>query len=488
MHPLQMIHGMFHIIRNNFVIVIFFLINWNNPSFFFKYGKWLLFSLLFLQLIHLIIKWFFLTYELKDYTVHIYSGIFKKKHRSMPLERVQNVQRHTPFHFKIFDVTSITFETGLSDDNASIEFEAVSLKEADKIEKYLTDYQNEIQESGESLEQEAKIEMEEDGEPIAERTIHFHPTNKEVFKASFLSFSFLAFIPVVLTAYFKLEEIIDIEKQAEGILSFIFRSWMTVALFIFIFICFAFLFGLTHTYLKYGKYEIASDQDYIYIRRGVLNEKSFSIQKSRVQAVQINQPFLKKLLGLVEVELISASTGFDVSEEVSSLYPFLPAKKANHILAELLPHFQITETMKKLPRRALYVKMLRIPILFLIALLLILWRKPDWWYVLPVILIVTYMMRFFQYRNTRYVTNGPYIQFKVGGLSSTLFVTTREKITEARLTCSYLQKQFGLCSISTDIRTSHAHVEELADLSIEAAEQFFNWYGNRLSEVKYEKL
>src|SRR5699024_12209582 len=52
--------------------------------------------------------------------------------------------------------------------------------------------------------------------------------------------------------------------------------------------------GVLWTFLKYGKYEIASDQDHIYIHMGILSERSLMIRKDNVQAIQIIQTPIKK--------------------------------------------------------------------------------------------------------------------------------------------------------------------------------------------------
>lgn len=495
MHPLQIVYSSFETIRNSFLVIVLFVINWNNPSLFFAYGKWAFLIFLFVSFIYMIFSWFVTTYEFKDHTVHMYSGVFRKKHSSIPLDRVQNIQRSTPFYFKLFHVTSLTLETGISDEGASMKFEAVTIDEAENIEQYVDDYREQVKEDEKvtgHLDLQSEFESNESEDTVestpAERTIHFNPTKKEIFKASFLSFSFLAFIPVVMTAYFKVEDVIDIEEKAQGFLAFLTSSWTITALAIIILICFAFIFGIIHAYLKYGKYEIASDDGRIYIRRGVLNERSFSIQKSRVQAVQINQPVLKKVLGIAEVRLISASTGIGETEEISSLYPFLPIDRAHSILTEILPEFPIIEKMEKLPKKSLYVKMLRPPVLFLSALLFVIFVKPAWWLGLPVIFIATYLMRFFQYRNTRYAMEGSYIQFKIGGLSSTLFITTRQKVTEVSVNRSLLQNKFGLASIFTYNRTTIFHIEELADIPQETSEQFIHWYADRHEEIELEQI
>ena len=495
MHPLQIFHAMVEIIRQNiFLIFILFVLNYNSDRWLMVYGKWAFIIFLLGTFIFLIISWFVTTYEFKNQTAHMYRGVFKKRHTSVPLYRVQNLQRKTPFYFKIFGVTTLTLETGIQQDGADLSFDAVSLEEAGRIEQLLDDYRAEKRaEEAEDLEEgldpeAANTLLLAEGSQASrkERKVHFTPTKKEVLKASFLSFSFLAIIPLAITAFIKLEDLIDVEEQMSGIFAVISKSWLSISLTIIAVLIVAIVFGIIYAYLRYGKYEVSSDQNRIYIRSGVLTEKSFSIQKDRIQAVQINQPFLKKLLGLAEVRFISASTGLGEENDISSLYPFLPVKRAYSILGEILPQFHVLDQLERLPRESLRLKFLRIPWLVVFALGLLYFIGWKYWWILLIITTFVYVSRYFTYRNTRYKMEGPFIQFRVGGLSSTSFITTRRLVTEIEVEQGFLQARFGLLTIKTHNRTAHNHVELLEDVPEEIGEVFRNWYATRLEEIEID--
>lgn len=489
-HPMHIFQSIVDFIRQNiFLIIILFVLNWGRDDAIFTYGRWAFIGFIILSIIYMIIAWMMTTYEFKDETAHLYTGVFKKSHRSIPLYRIQNVRRNVPFYFKLFQITSLTLETGMSQESGSLHFKALSNKEADRIEQLLSEVklstrEEEVEEYDENTSAKLTEHIFEEINP--KQIIHFNPTKKEVFKASFLSFSFLAIIPLAITGYFKIEDVIDIEDQLTGIYSLITSSWISIFITVILSLIAICIFGIVYTYLRYGKYEIASDETNIYITSGVLNEKSFSVRKERVQAIQINQPFLKKILGLAEVKLISASSNLGESSEVSSLYPFLPVKRAYSILEEILPQFTVLDEMNKLPTRALKVKIMRIPIFSLIVLGGLLWFAPRFWWIALIILAITYLTRFFEYRNTRYTMEGPFIQFKVGGLSSTVFITTRKLVTQIEVEQSILQRKYDLTSIKTYNRTGFYHVEFLEDIPKEVGTEFIHWYAKRLNEIEYE--
>lgn len=101
-----------------------------------------------------------------------------------------------------------------------------------------------------------------------ERVVHFKPTRKDTLKASFTSLSPLAVIPVFFSFYSNVDDIVDIDKKARGMLSYIISSWWIVSGIVLFVALIAVIFGMARTFLKYGKYEISSDDERIYITKG----------------------------------------------------------------------------------------------------------------------------------------------------------------------------------------------------------------------------
>src|SRR5699024_1634081 len=105
-------------------------------------------------------------------------------------------------------------------------------------------------------------------------------------------------IPILFSIYTKVEDLFDIEKQTEGIFAFFFSTWWMAAIMILLIFLLSMLIGMVRIYIKYGKYEISSDNNRIYINRGVLNETYFSMAKQNVQQLKSNSLLLKGYLAL----------------------------------------------------------------------------------------------------------------------------------------------------------------------------------------------
>ena len=71
----------------------------------------------------------------------------------------------------------------------------------------------------------------------------------------------------------------EIDGFADEFVQMLQQSWWIASIIAVIFIFVAVIFGVVRTFLKYGKYEISSDHKNIYIKKGVLEEISFTISK-----------------------------------------------------------------------------------------------------------------------------------------------------------------------------------------------------------------
>lgn len=498
-HPVTMLFDLWTFVKNSIIIVIYlFVINLNSQSMFIKYGRIVFYFAIVFTLASIYFKWLTKRYELDESAFHLYKGVFSKSERTIPFSKIQNVNRHTSLLHRIFKVTSIHFETGMAGEDATITFEVISKKEADEIEKYVASRGRDEVEVNESLDEINNRADEQVVIPTTDkkRTIHFTPTTWDVFKASFTSLSFFLLIPVVASIYFKIDDIFHVEEAAEGIFARIVSSWWLITLLLTVLIIASVIFGVVRTFLKYGKYEISSDSDRIYISKGIIDETAFSIAKDRVQAIEINQSVMKRILGLAEVKLISAGN-LEIDDdklEVSVLYPFLPVKRAYEMVTEILPSYEVTLEMNRLPRKSFWVRFFQPSWLWLVGTIGLFYFKPSignidqaWWIISVMLLLIIIASRVLDYLNTRYAINKEFIQFKTGSLTTSLFLSKREKVIEVSVSRSVFQKMFGLASIGTINRAQPVYHTGVEDIPIELAQSFYAWYVERKNEVQFDK-
>src|SRR5699024_5837658 len=119
------------------------------------------------------------------------------------------------------------------------------------------------------------------------------------------------------------------------------------------------------------------------------------------------QSFMKRILRLTEVRLLMIQ---DEDSEVSSLYPFLPASRAEEIVRDILPTYIPKEETEALPRQAFYVRMLTTA-MFSLLISIPLWVFSPTifgqeWISLslgPALFGIIIIYRFVAYKQTRFI-------------------------------------------------------------------------------------
>ncbi|WHY98132.1 PH domain-containing protein [Peribacillus simplex] len=478
-HPFKIPFEFWKLLKGNaFFIIMLYVLNFGSEKMYMMVLQVGFLVYLIWKVISVILKWYTYKYQIKEGTIYITSGLISKSYRTVPLHKVQNVQQRTTLFHKIFSLTSLTFETGMTGDQGTVTFEVISRKEAERLEGEYTSEQ-------EIPVIEVDIPEKRIVEPINEKTIHFTPTKQDVLKASFTSLSFLALIPILATLYNTLDDFINLDN-AEGFLAKLLDTWWIITIVLAGFVCVAVAFGIVSTFVKYGKYEISSDHERIYIKKGVLDESAFSIQKEKVQAVEITQSIIKRLLGLAEVKLVSAGNTGDEELETNTLYPFLSIERAYGMVEEILPAYKVERSMKPLSKQAFKIRMLRPSFFWILTTLAIYYFKPSLWYISLILLFLIYSLRIMDYKNSRYLLNDEFIQFKSGSLETSLFITKRSKVIQIEVERSKLQKLFGLATIETINRSKPVHHTKLQDVSVEYADEFYTWYIGRTKNIQVE--
>ncbi|MCA0172575.1 PH domain-containing protein [Bacillus sp. RAR_GA_16] len=468
-----------------FFLVYFFLIKRGSDSAFFVYGRPAVLLLLGLSVIRILLKWFTNTYNLDNEAFHLKEGIFTKSKRTVPFNKIENTNEHTSLFHRLTGTTSLIFETGMKGDEAAVEFDIVSRAQANELKERVATKTN-------TEEPDVPVELTEHKEP--EREVHFKAEKKDLLKASFTSLSFLFLVPVVASFYSKLDDMFGVEEDAEGLVAFLLQSgWLMVTI-IFLVILVSIGFGISRTFLKYGGFEIASDSDRIYIQKGMLDATKFSISKHRVQAIEIHQTMLKRVLGLAEVKLMSVGEARSDEEklESNSLYPFLPVHQAYDMIEEILPSYHVTKQMDRLPRASLFIRLMKPSFIWIIGTGVLWYFKPDiftipWWTLSVILLLIVSILRYLDYKHTTYTLNASFVQFKTGGLSTSLFVTKRNKVIEISIKRGFVQKWFGLASVNMVNRAKPVHHSGIEDVPHELAGTFYQWYQGRGKDVELIK-
>ncbi|WP_051541393.1 PH domain-containing protein [Caldalkalibacillus mannanilyticus] len=81
--------------------------------------------------------------------------------------------------------------------------------------------------------------------------------------------------------------------------------------------------------------------------------------------------------------------------------------------------------------------------------------------------------------HSAYHLHGSFMQLQKGAFFTKLFVTSRSKIEECKVTESFLQRLFGLASVSVYTRADPIRETTMKDIPKEMAVRYYHWYAKK---------
>lgn len=457
---LKLLYDLLDLVKSNFLFVlVFFVLNASSTSTISVLLRYGFILYLVLTISDRIIEIFFTKVEFAHDGIRIYTGVFSKSERFIPRDKFENVQTSANVLQRLFGAETITMETGEATSDVTLKF----VKKADRanMEAYVL----------------SKAKVQETTVQEAASDILFTPSIQDILKASLLSFSFFAIIPIAINIWTDLGLDKSVEVDAVQL-----PGWLIVLLSILALLA-AIAVGIFMTFNSYYRYQISMDAERIYVQKGWLSKQSLSIRKEKVQAVIYKQSGYQRLLGVTTVKLIS--TGEILSsddQQINEFFPYLPTAKAHALVEQMLPQFTLTEMTHRTSKKARKLIWLRPPIFAAIVLLLGLW-KSVFFYVGALIFVLTYVNRIRTYKNTAFELRDEHAQLRTGAFTIETLVTKRPKLIELSFERSILQRWAGVMSVKLTNRAQPIRVTELLDVDPELQPFVTTWFEQRAREV-----
>lgn len=470
-HPLWMIFlSVQHIKNVIFPLVAIVFINGSSIKSVIIYGGGFLLIFTIYAVVSAIFEWKNFTYYVKDNNLEISDGRFISKKRYITLNKIQSIQEDKTLLHRIFGLASLTIVTGTSGDNSIVQLNVITPEDSEEIKALLHAQKPSTPEA--IVEKEHSLDTE--------TKHHYSMSIKEIILISITSLYFLAFIPVALTGYFKLDDLFEIDTYTVSIVNAIKASYILIAVLILSVFLISFIFGLITTYLKYGKYKVTSNHERIFISKGVISTSQFSIQKNKVHGIIIKKPFFRRLFGIVEVQIITLGDLFDdMDSETDILFPFININLARELTEELLPEYEIKKDMTRVPAKSLFLNLIKPSYLLVIITVITFYFWPEFWFIPVIYLMLIISARVVGHYNNCYLIRENMIQLQTGAFSSELTIIKKENIDLLSVNESWLERKFDVATLSTITRAKPVHVANVNHLPKNIATETYQWYAKK---------
>ncbi|MHB8063371.1 MAG: PH domain-containing protein [Ruminiclostridium sp.] len=279
-----------------------------------------------------LINYFFTYYTLSEEHLIIESGVFNKKRTEIPFSTITTVDLSQNILFQFFKVYKIKV------DNASQTNET-----ANKSNVNLTLKIDEAILFKQIITKSNTIEV------VKEQEI-------DVIKAQMQDFVKLGLLQSKFAYYFSIIAVVSpfIGNIATNFKD-IFIGGLIVAALVAIYLL-AIGMSLIKCVLTYYYFKVWADRDTLKIQYGLLNKKSFSLQKNKINGIILKQSMLMRLCKLYTAEVIVIGYGDSSKEggtEQAIIYPIATIAKIKEIVNKVLPEYTLDYSLNKPERKAL---------------------------------------------------------------------------------------------------------------------------------------
>ncbi|REJ15616.1 MAG: hypothetical protein C6W58_11105 [Bacillaceae bacterium] len=463
LHPVAVLVKIAKAIKEIIVTNIFlFVTNIGNIRSFLLIGTILA---LILTIISSVLNWLKFTYRIEENEFRVEQGVFLKKNRYIPIERIQSINVTAGFIQRLFGVVKLEIETAGGMGEAEVELSAIRKEEAEQIRTIIKEQKRQIAQG------EAEQDKLEEG-----RVLYKISFNELLITAATSSGLGVALSIVAFLSQF--DEIIPYEKIFDKLEWIVHASVTMIVILCLIGLIIAWIISFIGVLLQYGDFTVREEAGQIIISSGIFEKKQISIPIDRIQAIKVTENWLRQPFGYATVHIESAGGGSDKDVE-TILFPLIRKKQVKEKVESFF-HLTIIETLHPVPRRALSRFLLRMLILsLLIAVPLCLFFKP-WGYLSLILIPFALVLGYFQYKDTGWYLNGKELTLSFRVLNKTTVFFEKKRIQSLELKQSYFQRQKDLTSVQCSIISkSTGSFFAVKNLEEKDGMEIYKWFSRR---------
>ncbi len=428
-----------------------------------------------------LLQYWFFQYQLVDNEIKINQGVFKKQHRVINFDRIQNININQPIYFRPFELVILVIETAGSKGGEG-DLAGISQPMAEDIRDKILLRQSQI-----------KVEQDEANnqtldDPI-DTTLATEKTDQLISTAStgdliryglsnngmYILLAFMA--PVfnksedIIDYFFSKAELNAIVEALGGKL--IGGIIIVVALILSVFLLLM-LISVLGSILKFHNYRLTLTDETLKRKSGLINTQEESLNLSKIQAIARQNNFIGHWLGRENLVLRQAGGGGNKQQTRNNLFivPARTAEQSEQLIKTLYTdHFDQIETHPINKRYILKTLLLTLLLPVVLISIPFVIQQHFWvmsFYLLP---LLCYPLVAKRWRNYRYGKTGEYGLIRTGFIGHKQVLFPLFKVQRATISQSIVQKRRNLATLTIYLASGKMRIPYMP---VEHARQWFD--------------
>ncbi|MDQ0163474.1 PH domain-containing protein [Aeribacillus alveayuensis] len=422
-----------------------------------------------------ILYWLKYTYRIEDNEFRVEYGVFIKKKRYVPIERIQTINISTGIIQRLFGLVKLQIETAGGAFEAEVELSAIRKSEAERIQQILHEKKKWLREEKE----EGELGLEE---RVLSKESIYHISPKELFITAATSsglgviLSIFAFLSQ-FDELFSLDSIFNLVIEKVEILT---KEGIGAIIFVIVLLLIAaWILSMIGAVLKYGNFTVEMHDGQLIISRGLLEKRQVTVSLERIQAVRIVENPLRQFLGYATVHIDTAGS----SEAASLLFPLIKKRDMKEKIESIMD-VTIQEQLHKLPKRALrrfWLKDLLVVMIVIIPLCI--FFRP-WGYASLLLMPAVVVLGYYQFRDAgwKIIENELTLAYRI--LAKTTVMMKKKRIQSLKVHGSYFQRNLNLRTLISYVHSGVGLGRyAVVDIDVKDAKKIYNWLSKRDGDI-----
>ncbi len=429
-----------------------------------------------------IVSWIRFTYRLEEGELRIEYGVFVRKKRYIPFERIQGISISQGFLQRMFGVVKVNVETaGNQLGEAEAVLTAVTREEAKQLQCLIQKSKEKAGAIENILPQdESATSFAQNDQELEQKAknIIFSMSFWEIFQVAVTSGGAFGVISAIVIFVLQFDDIIPYEKLYKDAQKFIAHGmFYTVVTIILIFIA-AYIISIIQNMMRYAFFTVEKAGENIIISRGLLERKKIAIPTERVQGIVVKENIIRRWFGYASVYIIHAGGAFNEGDPESIvLCPLIEKERIASVILSCLPDYSLNHEFIALPKRARIRYMVR-PLYFLLLPVCIVayWLRP-WGLLLLLLLPMASYFGYLSYRFAGWSISNYQLALRSRFLNVRTVYMLKNRIQSMEFSYNWFQQRKGLGTISATVMSGIGGAQgEVIDLDKEDLQTIYTWF------------
>lgn len=458
--------------------------------------------LLILNLIGGIVKWRRFVYWFEEGELRVEYGLFVKKKRYIPFERIQSLNYKEGIFHRPFGLVKVSVETaGSNNGKAEAELTAITREAADTIEVEMKRAKKEKRQGKQVADQyEGNRDNVSEDVPVSnqyeqlpeEEVAHKEIVHRMSIKDLLILATTSGGVGVVFSgiAAFASQfgNIIPYDYLYDEFRAFVKIGILLVLLGIFLVLLIAWGLSLVLTLFNYYDFIVERESDKLIITRGLIEKKRITIPINRIQGIKIVENPLRQMFGYATVVVESAGGSAQDDERKIVLMPLVKKLHAMGPLQQLFPDINWQPMLKRSPKRARpYYYRIEILWSLLIVALVSYFFFPFGllsFFIIPLAIL----NGVWQHKTAGYAVEGNQLTIVYRTFSKITVFMEKKRIQQMSLKQTYFRKRKDIASIgATIISGSAGFATTVAHFEKTDMDRLMEWYKPNVKSTHDEK-